>query len=91
MVMRGDLQPNKLYKLIGTTIVGGVAVSVNQGIEDKTEIWHHRLGHVSQKGLQELHKQGLLEGMSSCKLDFCEYCVLGKQRKVLFTSSSADN
>ncbi|CAL2238507.1 unnamed protein product [Prunus armeniaca] len=91
VVMRGDLQPNKLYKLIGTTIVGGAAVSVNQGIEDKTELWHHRLGHISQKGLQELHKQGLLEGVSSCKLDFCEYCVLGKQRKVSFTSSSADN
>ncbi|CAL8140263.1 unnamed protein product [Prunus armeniaca] len=30
-------------------------------------------------------------GVSSCKLDFCEYCVLGKQRKVSFTSSSADN
>ncbi|CAL2226790.1 unnamed protein product [Prunus armeniaca] len=51
VVMRGDLQPNKM------------------------------LGHISQKGLQELHKQGLLEGVSSCKLDFCEYCVLGKQRK----------
>ncbi|CAL8168905.1 unnamed protein product [Prunus armeniaca] len=60
VVMRGDLQPNKLYKLIGTTIVGGAAVSINQGV-------------------------------SSCKLDFCEYCVLGKQRKVSFTSSSADN
>ncbi|CAL2259854.1 unnamed protein product [Prunus armeniaca] len=91
VVMRGDLQPNKLYKLIGTTIVRGAAVSVNQGIEDKTELWHHRLRHISQKGLQELHKQGLLEGVSSCKLDFCEYCVLGKQRKVSFMSSSADN
>ncbi|CAL8118972.1 unnamed protein product [Prunus armeniaca] len=90
VVMRGDLQPNKLYKLIGTTIVGGAAIFVNQGIEEKTKLRHHRLGHISQKGLQELHKQGLLEGVSSCKLDFCEYCVLGKQRKVSFTSSSAD-
>ena len=47
VVMHGDLQPNKLYKLIGTTIVGGAAVSVNQGIEDKTELWHHKLGHIS--------------------------------------------
>ncbi|TQD95075.1 hypothetical protein C1H46_019343 [Malus baccata] len=91
LVMQGDLQPNKLYKLIGTTIVGGAAVFVNQSVEDKTELWHHRLRHISQKGLQELHKQGLLEVVSSCKLDFCEYCVLGKQRKVSFASSSADN
>ena len=89
--MRGDLQSNKLYKLIGTTIVGRAAVYVNQSTKDKTKLWHHRLGHISQKGLQELHKQGLLEGVSSCKLDFCEYCVLGKQKKVSFASSSADN
>ncbi|CAL2237676.1 unnamed protein product [Prunus armeniaca] len=38
VVMRDDLQPNKLYKLIGTTIVGGAGVFVNQGIEDKTEL-----------------------------------------------------
>ncbi|KAM0993394.1 hypothetical protein ACFX2A_009186 [Malus domestica] len=91
--MQGDLQPNKLYKLIGTTIVRGAAVSINQSVEDKdkTELWHHRLRHISQKWLQELHKQGLMEGMSSCKLDFCEYCVLGKQIKVSFASSNADN
>ncbi|KAM1818252.1 hypothetical protein ACFX11_000066 [Malus domestica] len=62
-----------------------------QTIEGKTELWHHRLGHISQKGLQELHKQGLLEGVSYCNLDFCEYCVLEKQRKVSFVTSSADS
>ncbi|KAI5347535.1 hypothetical protein L3X38_000422 [Prunus dulcis] len=91
VVMWGSLQPNKLYKLIETTIVGGAAVSVNQDIKDKTELWHQKLGHISQKRLQELHKQGLLEGVSSCKLDFCDYFVLGTQRKVAFTSSNADN
>ena len=50
VAMHDDLQPNKLYKLIGTTIVEGAAVFVNQGIEDKTELWDHRLRHISQKG-----------------------------------------
>ena len=29
-------------------------------------------------------KQGLLKGATTCKLDFCEYCVLGKQTRIQF-------
>ena len=29
-------------------------------------------------------KRGLLKGAKTCKLEFCEYCVLGKQRRVKF-------
>ena len=29
-------------------------------------------------------KQGLLKGVKTCKLDFCEHCVLGKQTRVKF-------
>ncbi|KAE8681398.1 Skp2-like, FIST C domain, FIST domain, N-terminal isoform 1 [Hibiscus syriacus] len=32
----------------------------------------------------ELHKRNLLHDIKSCKLDFCKYCVLGKQTKVCF-------
>ncbi|KAL6228383.1 hypothetical protein ACLB2K_002333 [Fragaria x ananassa] len=35
VVMKGDIQPNKLYKLQGTTIRGGVAMSTE--VNDKTE------------------------------------------------------
>ena len=28
--------------------------------------------------------QGLLKGAKTCKLDFCEQCVLGKQKRVKF-------
>ena len=43
-----------------------------------------RLGHVGEKSLQILTKQGLLKGTKACKLEFCEHCVLGKQRRVKF-------
>nr|KYP49616.1 hypothetical protein KK1_028586 [Cajanus cajan] len=32
----------------------------------------------------KLHKRGLLKGVKTCKLDFCKYCVLGKQSKICF-------
>lgn len=36
------------------------------------------LGHVGGKALESLIKQGLLKGVKTCMLDFCEHCILGK-------------
>ena len=43
-----------------------------------------RLGHAGEKSMQALAKQGLLKGAKTCKLEFCEHCVLGKKSKVKF-------
>jgi hypothetical protein len=44
---------------------------------DKT-LWHHRLGHMSEKGIQILQKINLLSYLKQIDLDFCEHCVYGK-------------
>jgi len=43
-----------------------------------------RLDHAGNKSMQALTKQGLLKDAKTCKLEFCEYCVLGKKTKVKF-------
>ena len=43
-----------------------------------------RLGHVSERGLVELSKQGMLCGDKVEKLNFCEHCVYGKTCKAKF-------
>ena len=35
-----------------------------------------------------LHKRNLLKGVKTCKLDFCKYCVYGKQHRVNFKTDS---
>ena len=45
-----------------------------------------RLGHLSEKGLQELAKQGLLD-CDQTKLEFCKHCFYGKQYRVKFHMS----
>ncbi|KAG8472449.1 hypothetical protein CXB51_034191 [Gossypium anomalum] len=50
-----------------------------------TKLWHMRLGHMSENGMVELSKRGLLDGQGICKLNFCEHCVFGKQKRVRFT------
>ena len=84
--MKGKLQQG-IYILTGNSVMGTVAVSramVQHGVS--TELWHRRLGHMSERGLAILSKQGLLDGAETGKLKFCETCVLGKQRKVKFSS-----
>ena len=47
-------------------------------------IWHHRLGHMSAKGMQILQAKNLLPGLKKVDLEFCEDCVFGKQKRVRF-------
>ncbi|KAL0404410.1 UNVERIFIED_CONTAM: Retrovirus-related Pol polyprotein from transposon TNT 1-94 [Sesamum radiatum] len=52
-----------------------------------SDLWHKRLGHISAKGLDLLHKQGMLN--EKCDdMSFCDDCILGKHHKVQFPSSS---
>ncbi|TXG57404.1 hypothetical protein EZV62_018717 [Acer yangbiense] len=54
------------------------------GIWGKLETLYMRLAHVSEKGLMELSKQGLLCGDKLDKLSFCDHCVYGKMIRVKF-------
>jgi len=47
-------------------------------------LWHHRLGHMSEKGMKMLlSKEKLLE-LKSINFDMCESCILGEQKRVSF-------
>ena len=52
-----------------------------------TTLWHHRFGHMSEKGMQILHKINLLPDLKQIDLDFCEQCVYGKHKRVIFSQS----
>jgi hypothetical protein len=49
-----------------------------------TTLWNHRLGHMSDKGMQILHKINLLPYLKKNYLDFFEHCLYGKQKRVIF-------
>jgi len=68
VVLKSDLKSANLYLLRGTTIVGNVAtISKSLSDSDATKLWHMRLGHMSELGLVELSKRGLLDGHNISK------------------------
>ena len=89
-VMKGTRR-NNLYYFQGSTFIGSTSTVCRRDVDSETtKLWHMRLGHVGEKVLQTLVKQVLLKGVNSCKLEFCEHCVMGKQTRVKFGSTIHD-
>ena len=55
IIMVGDMNYAKLYVLRGSTLPGIVA-AVSHNDASKTNLWHKRLGHMSELGMAELIK-----------------------------------
>ncbi|KAG8473296.1 hypothetical protein CXB51_035427 [Gossypium anomalum] len=82
LVTYGQRKTAKLYVLQGSTVTGDAAIaSSSLSDDDITKLWHMRLGHMSENGMVELSKRGLLDGQGICKLNFCEHCVFGKKKR----------
>ncbi|KAG8488981.1 hypothetical protein CXB51_017075 [Gossypium anomalum] len=81
---------SKAYKYTtenkGFTVTNDAAVaSSSLSDNDITKLWHMCQCHMSENGMAELSKRGLLNGQGNYKLKFCEHCIFGKQKRVRFT------
>ena len=67
-----------LYNLLESTIIDGCNSSIipESGAKnivvfgEKIMLWHQRLGHIRDKGLQIMYDNGMVEGMSNFSLNF---------------------
>ena len=50
-----------------------------------TYLWHCRLGHINEKRISKLHKDGLLDSFDYESFETCRSCLLGKMTKTPFT------
>jgi len=80
-ILKGQKR-DTLYILDGVTEEGESHSSAE--VKDETALWHSRLGHMSQKGMEILVKKGCLRREVIKELEFCEDCVYGKQHRVSF-------
>ena len=48
------------------------------------ELWHRRIGHISEKGLQTLARKQFLPNLQGMPLKTCDHCSVGKAHRVVF-------
>jgi hypothetical protein len=51
---------------------------------NKTYLWHCRLGHIGEKRINKLHKEGYLDSYDYESYETCESCLKGKMTKSPF-------
>jgi len=61
-------------------------VNCKKEVKDENWLWHLRFRHLNFRGLNLLHRKGMVKGLPLIeKLDnLCEGCILGKQHKETF-------
>ena len=75
--------------LLGETLSNPSANAISsKPAINQTNLWHKRLGYISEKGLYYLNKSNVFGHDILSKLEFCENCVLGKQHRLSFKLSS---
>ncbi|KAK3025708.1 hypothetical protein RJ639_041713 [Escallonia herrerae] len=77
----------------GSIVAGAAARASSSHIDSNTnKLWHMHLGHMSERSVDVLTKQGLLGSKKIGKLNFYEHCVFGKQcRKIEFIDARKDH
>ena len=59
---------------------------------DVFQLWHRRLGHISENVLNKLLRLNLVKGLLEMKMnkqaELCESCIQGKQTRNSFKSSA---
>lgn len=81
VVLKGELN-HGLYILDGEAVSRLSTIGAHD--IDQTVLWHRRLGHMSEKGMQVLCKHGILNSKKIGSLEICEACTMGKANKLKF-------
>jgi hypothetical protein len=84
-----DMNSAKLYVLRGSNLQGSISstVVVTDDKPCETNLWHMRLGHMSELGMTELMKRKLLKGCTLSGKKFCEHCIFRKHKRVKFNTT----
>ena len=68
-MMKDHQKTAMLYVLQGSTVTGDAAVASRSLSEDDIM----KLWHMSENGMAEFSRRGLLDGQKTSKLQFCEH------------------
>lgn len=93
-IMKGSFmlfRAHRKHNLYMCTTVMHECDNANVVHNDHTQLWHSRLGHMSNKGLHILKNAGAFGNDHIDNVSFWDACVFGKQHKVQFPVFTAPN
>ena len=73
--------------MIGRTQVNDTPL-VSEEMSGSTQLWHQRLGHMSERELEVLMNRKFLPNLKTLNLMFCRHCIFGKQCRQKFKAGS---
>lgn len=81
----GVKQINEIYRMLFRVRQAQAENEVNVS-EANLRVWHERLGHMNSRAVQELVKNGLVNGVKLTNKNevFCESCKMGKSHRRVF-------
>ena len=83
VVMRERRLENNLYRLEGSIVIKDFDIAVvAQDQHDLHRLWHYRLGHLGDRGMQELSRYGLIPDTEGGVSKVYEPCQMGKKKRV---------
>lgn len=88
LLMKVHKSQNRLYKIEQEDVSNQCLIAQNK---DPSWLWHVRLGHVSFGSLKLMSKKGIIEGIPKMIIpsEPCEGCLMGKQTRNPFPSSTS--
>ena len=88
VVMRGRRMDNNMYGMVGSMVMeeSGTTAAAHDP-QGYYKLWHYHLGHMSERGMKELSKNGSISNLGGDISGVCEPCQMKKQRRIQFSSS----
>jgi hypothetical protein len=83
LVVMKENRIENLYHIEGRIEINQSVVTYEDA-SDYVYLWHHRLGHMNDKGLKLLVDRKSLPCLKFLNLIFCKYCVFGKHYRRKF-------
>ena len=80
---------NGVY-VLNNKIILNISKKRKESSFNETYLWHCRLGHIGEKRLHKLHKEGFLGCSSYDSYDTCESCLKGKMTKTPFSGQGLE-
>lgn len=78
---------NEIYTVHAEPVLSQCTTTSNYEF-NKSLLWHKRIGHISKQGLIILNKLRCFGKDNIEKLDFCENCLIGKQKRLPFKTGT---